>query len=275
MPNLDLIDTAKLQSTSLELRRSDVSPDLKIFPGLKIVLASKELLHDSFVEYRGEDVSTTPIVSTQFSVERLVFEIRDITEQTITLNFIEKQRMVCLKPITLVLGFVRPRMIRKILELSSVLPIREIYIYFSDYSDPSYLLSSEYGAYTVQQRQIYSLRQSSIPYLPTIKLFSNKKQFNSDMLPRLAGSLVLGDSMSSFSIEKLLSCTETGDARKDHEGYTLFIGPERGFSPMEREIFCEQGVISVNIGAEIYQVDTAVVSLCSQLSLIHKLKMKS
>ncbi len=268
MANIDLLDLDFSDNDTFELSNGELTTSHNLKIGEKFKFA-KNLKNNDFLNRESVSIDE----SLKFQIEYYVYQLFENNEK-LTFKYFAKESLCIHKPLTLVLGLPRPRMLRKILELAAVLPIKAIHLVVSDLSDKSFLLSHATNDDEICQQIRTGVKQSGFPFFPQIKFVKESRQFFDEVFPSLAGYHVLGDSMPEFLNSSAANLLVGENKEINDNGIVVFIGPERGWSKRERTLIVNQGAKLVSLGAEIYQVDTAVVAICSQLKMVYDMNLE-
>lgn len=161
-------------------------------------------------------------------------------------------------PITLILALPRPKMLRRILQASTSLGIKQIHLIGSWRVEKSYWQSPFLAADKIHEQLILGLEQAIDTQLPEVHLHPLFKPFVEDELDAIAGS--------STRLVAHPNAT-AGIGLAPLSTLTLAIGPEGGFIPYEIEKFAELGFSAVSLGPRILTVEVAVSSLISRLAV--------
>lgn len=160
----------------------------------------------------------------------------------------------------LIVGSCRPIMMKRVFHLASCFGVTHLYICDTDLSEKSYFSSKLYRSPELIKHYLLSgLEQSTSYYhLPLVfplklweilqvpEIIQGKKNNNYFILDLGEGFPSLYQSISSKEDPLLLA-----------------IGPERGWSPREREILDNFGLIKTSLGSPILRTDFA---LCAALA---------
>jgi len=159
--------------------------------------------------------------------------------------------------LNLILALPRPKMLRRILQATTSLGIKQIHLIGSWRVEKSYWQSPFLEPDKIHEQLILGLEQAIDTQLPEVHLHPYFKPFVEDKLDTIAGDTtrlvahpVAAAPLPSTSLNDL----------------TLAIGPEGGFIPYEIEKFAELGFAAVSLGPRILTVEVAVSSLVSRLT---------
>lgn len=160
--------------------------------------------------------------------------------------------------LNLILALPRPKMLRRILQATTILGIKSIHLIGSWRVEKSYWQSPFLSAEKIHEQLILGLEQAIDTKLPEVHLHPYFKPFAEDELNTIAGNstrLVAHPSANA------------GIPSQTQEAVTLAIGPEGGFIPYEIEKFTELGFAAVSLGPRILTVEVAVSSIISRLAV--------
>lgn len=164
-------------------------------------------------------------------------------------------------PITLVLALPRPKMLRRILQATTMLGIKHLHLIGSWRVEKSYWQSPFLEPDKIHEQLILGLEQAIDTQLPEVHLHPLFKPFVEDKLDVIAGeSLRL---VAHPSAKLVAPCRST-------KPMTLVIGPEGGFIPYEIEKFEAIGFQTVTLGPRILNVEVAVTTLINQLGSVNQ-----
>ncbi len=166
-------------------------------------------------------------------------------------------------PIDLILGLVRPIMLKKILGQTASLGVGRIFLINANRVEKSFfgaslLKDEKYRTYLIE-----GLEQAKDTYLPQVSIHERFRPFVEDFVPTVAKAysrMLLAHPKAGVSLKQA--------AGNEAGGRTLLaVGPEGGWVDFEIEKFFEQSFVPVSIGSRVLRTDTAVVALLSQLML--------
>ena len=191
-------------------------------------------------------------------------EIVSIKNTEVALRFTPEGPPSEQPPLDLILGLVRPIMLKKILAQAASLGVGRIFLINANRVEKSFfgasLLKNErYRSYLIE-----GLEQAKVTYLPQVSIHQRFRPFVEDFVPTIA---------KSYS-RLLLAHPEAGEALKqvtgtEISGRTLLaVGPEGGWVDFEIEKFLGQSFVPVSLGDRVLRTDTAVVALLSQLMVL-------
>jgi 16S rRNA (uracil1498-N3)-methyltransferase len=166
--------------------------------------------------------------------------------------------------VDLVLGLVRPIMLKRILAQATSLGVGRIFLINANrveksFFDAGLLQDENYRPFLVQ-----GLEQAKDNRLPQVSIHKRFKPFVEDFIPT---------SVKTYS-RMLVAHPEAGKSMKrvvgsEMSGRTILaVGPEGGWVDFEIEKFVEQSFVPVSMGERVLRTDTAVVGLLSQLMVL-------
>lgn len=159
-------------------------------------------------------------------------------------------------PLTLLLALPRPKMARRILRAIAELGVEHVVLLNSYRVEKSYWQSPLLSEEKIRDYFIEGLQQSRDTVLPELHIEKRFKPFVEDRLPQmLAGKTALLAHPHTGT-----PCPQPLDAAA-----LLAIGPEGGFIPYEVEKLQEAGLQTIDLGARILKVETAVPVLVGKL----------
>ena len=167
-------------------------------------------------------------------------------------------------PLDLILGLVRPIMLKKILAQAASLGVGRIFLINANRVEKSFFGASLLKDERYRTYLIEGLEQAKVTYLPQVSIHQRFRPFVEDFVPTIA---------KSYS-RMLVAHPEAGEALKqvtgtEISGRTLLaVGPEGGWVDFEIEKFLDQSFMPVSLGERVLRTDTAVVALLSQLMVL-------
>ncbi len=177
----------------------------------------------------------------------------------------------------LILALPRPIMLQRILKQATTLGVRRFHLIRSRRVEKSFFHSPVLKPEKIEKILIEGLEQAMDTYLPEVLVYHRFKPFVEDILPTLAGIGLLAHPTADRSLSEMLELypgptVETSSSRtgngSEKKKILLAVGPEGGFLDYECGQFVDKGFTMVTMGPRILHVDTAVVALLAQLSLV-------
>jgi 16S rRNA (uracil1498-N3)-methyltransferase len=154
-----------------------------------------------------------------------------------------------LYPVILAVGLPRPQTARKILREVTSLGASRIYFFGTDRGEESYKKSSLWTSGEVRKHLIHGAEQAFCTLLPRVEVFSS--------LCACIEALPPGDRVALDNYEgvmSLASCTYSS------EWTGILVGPEKGWSPGERDLLRRKNCILVHCGSRVLRTETASVA---------------
>jgi RsmE family RNA methyltransferase len=166
----------------------------------------------------------------------------------------------------LVLAVPRPIMLKKIFTQAASLGVGHIFLVNANRVEKSFFSASLLQDNNYRKYLLHGLEQSVDTMLPSVSIHKRFRPFLEDELPELMHdySACLVAHPDAPLLHKIAADTLKG-------AVLLAVGPEGGWIDFEVEKFREQDFTEIGLGKRILRVDTAVVSLCAQLSFLKKL----
>ncbi|EPJ52637.1 MAG: 16S ribosomal RNA methyltransferase RsmE [Osedax symbiont Rs2] len=176
-------------------------------------------------------------------------EISAIDDQGVKLQLSLTQKALPALPLTLLLALPRPKMLKRILQSTAALGVKEIYLINSYKVDKSYWSTPVLDPECVHQQLLLGLEQSGDTILPKVHLRKRFKPFVEDELDAIAA-----DSQKWLAHPyQACACPASSNLKS-----TLAIGPEGGFIEYEVAKLQEAGFNSISLGQRILRVETAI-----------------
>jgi 16S rRNA (uracil1498-N3)-methyltransferase len=191
-------------------------------------------------------------------------EIVSIKNTEVVLRFTPEGPPSEQPPLDLILGLVRPIMLKKILAQAASLGVGGIFLINANRVEKSFFGASLLKDERYRTYLIEGLEQAKVTYLPQVSIHQRFRPFVEDFVPTIA---------KSYS-RMLVAHPEAGEALKqvtgtEISGRTLLaVGPEGGWVDFEIEKFLDQSFMPVSLGERVLRTDTAVVALLSQLMVL-------
>lgn len=157
----------------------------------------------------------------------------------------------------LIVGLPRPKFVKRILQVCSMLGIKDLHLINSYRVDKVYWSCEQLEADSIKDSLLLGLEQSRDTLLPRVHQHRLFKPFVEDELPALARG-------TSAYVAHPVANAEC--PRNTKGPITLAIGPEGGFIDYEIDLFAKAGLEPVTVGPRILQVETAITALISRLT---------
>lgn len=164
----------------------------------------------------------------------------------------------------LIVAIARPQTVKKVIHLSCVLGINNLFFVRSSNSEKSYLSSSVLQADQIQEQVITALEQACDNIAPNIEICP----FFQPFIDQQISSFELG---SAYLAEPSGQALNNTNQRNTREFLSLAIGPESGWSDYERAQFIESGFTEFSLGRRIMRVEEACAYALGMLSNLVRL----
>jgi len=182
----------------------------------------------------------------------------------VTLRFTSHDFSLHQPDVDLILGLVRPIMLKRLLTQLASLGVGRIFLINANRVEKSFfeagLLKNEnYRSYLVQ-----GLEQARDTRLPQLSIHKRFRSFVEDFIPTVAKTysrMLVGHPEADKSVIHAVGT-------KMHGRTLLAVGPEGGWVDFEIDKFMEQSFVPVSMGKRILRTDTAVVALLAQLMVV-------
>ena len=164
----------------------------------------------------------------------------------------------------LILGLVRPIMLKKILAQAASLGVGRIFLINANRVEKSFfsanLLKDErYRTYLIE-----GLEQAKDTCLPQVSIHERFRPFVEDFMPAIAHTysrMLVAHPEAGQGLKQAVDPATGG--RK-----LLAVGPEGGWVDFEIDKFIEQDFVPISMGERVLRTDTAVVALLAQLMVL-------
>ena len=221
----------------------------------RVQLRGRRLQHvNKVIKARPGDVLKVGLLNGGIGSAEILHINKDVAELCLELTDTPPSPLA----INLILALPRPKMLRRILQASTSLGVKQIHLIGSWRVEKSYWQSPFLAADKIHEQLILGLEQAMDTQLPEVHLHPYFKPFVEDQLDAIAGN--------STRLVAHPTATEAMPA-KALQAITLAIGPEGGFIPYEIDKFAELGFAAMSLGPRILTVEVAVSSLLSRLAV--------
>jgi RsmE family RNA methyltransferase len=175
-------------------------------------------------------------------------------------------------PVTLIVGVSRPQTVKKVIQAAVMFGVSSLHFVRSEQGEKSYLQSRGLDEDQIQEEVIKALEQVWDSRAPEIVVHRTFSYFIDKKLPLLVSSAQEG--APDGKVLKLiahpggapLSCGDVSRVENAHA--IVAVGPERGWSDNEVEIFQRFGFEVVGLGERVVRVELALVFLLGKLALL-------
>lgn len=159
-------------------------------------------------------------------------------------------------PFKLIIAMPRPKVLNRIIQHSTSMGIKEIYIIKTWRVEKSYWDTPILENENLHRQMITGLEQGKDTKLPSIQIRKRFKPFVEDELPAIIKDTI------AFVAHPV---SENQCPRGLNKPVTVAIGPEGGFIPYEVESLQNIGFLPVSLGERILRVETALPCLVGRL----------
>jgi 16S rRNA (uracil1498-N3)-methyltransferase len=192
-------------------------------------------------------------------------EIVSIQENKVVLRFNAETGQPEQPDVDLILGLVRPIMLKKILAQAASLGAGRIFLINGNRVEKSFfnagiLEEKKYRPYLIE-----GLEQARHTYLPEVSVHKRFRPFVEDFIPAVAetySNMLVAHPEADKNLKQAIGSKISGRT-------LLAVGPEGGWVDFEIDRFIEHGFTSVSMGDRVLRTDTAVVALLAQLTMLY------
>lgn len=168
--------------------------------------------------------------------------------------------------VDLILGLLRPIMLRRVLTQAASMGVGRIFLINGSRVEKSFfgatlLLGNNFYPYLIK-----GLEQARDTYLPHVSIHKRFRPFVEDFIPTVAGDydhFLVAHPGKSADLKQTVGGSIKGRI-------LLAVGPEGGWVDYEIEKFIGQSFKPVSMGTRILGAETAVVALLAQLMLLRE-----
>lgn len=165
--------------------------------------------------------------------------------------------------IDLILALPRPIMLKKILTQAASMGVGRIFLINANRVEKSFFNSSLLADSKYRPYLLLGLEQAVATMVPEISIHNRFRPYVEDVLPSII------DDYSCCIVAHPGAIPLHHINRNSINGRVfLAVGPEGGWLEFEIDKFREQGFVAVGLGERILRVDTAVVALLAQVSVL-------
>ncbi len=181
--------------------------------------------------------------------------VQSIDAETISLTFDWTTPLPAVDPITLLIGLSRPQTARDILRDATTLGVSAIHFVATEKTEPSYAQSTLWRDKEWQRHVLAGAEQAFSTQIPTV---------TADLsLPATLATLppgILRLALDNYEATAPLAGYAGGRDTSPTTPVALAFGPERGWSPRDREQLKAAGFALVHLGARVFRLETAVIA---------------
>lgn len=175
-------------------------------------------------------------------------------------------------PVSLIVGVSRPQTIKKVIQAAVMCGVSSLHFVRSERGEKSYLQSSSLEEKQIEEETIKAMEQVWDSRRPEIVVHRALSYFMKEKFPKLVDAV--GDGEAGGKVLKLLAhpggapLTANDGSRFSSASTIMAIGPERGWSDGEVEMFQEFGFQTIGLGERVLRVELALVFLLGQLAIV-------
>jgi RsmE family RNA methyltransferase len=158
--------------------------------------------------------------------------------------------------ITLCVALPRPKSLRRVLHAATTLGVKRILLMESWRVDKSYWQSPLLSPEAIRHVLLLGLEQAVDTILPAVEVRRRFRPFVEDEVPAIVrGTTAL---VAHPGAPEPMPAAPGG-------ALTLFVGPDRGFTPFEVDLLASRGVGARRLGPRVLRVEEAVAALLGRL----------
>ena len=151
-------------------------------------------------------------------------------------------------PIRLLLGLPRPHTAKRVLFEAASMGVQDLHFFEAERGEPSYAKSSLWTSEEWKERLRLGTEQSFGTHVPEVGMHTDLQSAISFL--QGGGAHI---ALDNYEAEGSLSQTLAAGAREA----VIALGPERGWSPLERDTFRRNGWKLAHLGAHVLRLETA------------------
>lgn len=182
----------------------------------------------------------------------------------VVLRFLPQDNNPECQAVDLILGLVRPIMLKRVLTQVASLGAGRIFLINGNRVEKSFfnasiLKNEQYRSFLVQ-----GLEQAKGTRLPKVTIHKRFRPFIEDYIPKIAGDyhrMLVAHPDGIMDLKQAAGTNILGRT-------LLAVGPEGGWVDFEIKKFVEHSFVPISLGTRILRTDTAVVCLLAQLMLL-------
>jgi 16S rRNA (uracil1498-N3)-methyltransferase len=168
--------------------------------------------------------------------------------------------------VDLILGLVRPIMLKRLLAQVTSLGVGRIFLINANRVEKSFFNAGLLKNENYRPYLVLGLEQAKDTRLPLVSIHKGFRSFTEDFLPGITADY---SRMLIAHPENGMNLKQIGGG--ELKGRTLLaVGPEGGWIDFEIEKFLSLSFLPINMGSRILRTDTAVVALLAQIMLLQE-----
>ena len=178
--------------------------------------------------------------------------------------------------IELILALPRPIMLQRILKQATTLGVKRFHLIRTRRVEKSFFHTPVLFPEKIEKILLEGMEQAMDTRMPEVRIYHRFKPFVEDVLPTLGGTGLLAHPTAASSLNAFFTSSpaaientalQTGKGSKKGK-ILLAVGPEGGFLDYECRQFIDHGFHPFTMGPRILHVDTAVVALLAQVTVL-------
>ena len=162
-------------------------------------------------------------------------------------------------PLSLLLGLPRPHTAKRILFEAASMGVKELHFFEAEYSEPSYAKSSLWKTNEWKERIRLGVEQSFGTHIPEVGMHSDLQSAIS-FLPGQSARVALDNYEAEEKLGQSLGQVVPSAV--------IAVGPERGWSKGERDIFRKNSWKLAHLGPQVLRVETACTAAVAVVSSV-------
>ena len=155
-------------------------------------------------------------------------------------------------PVCLLMGLSRPQTCRKVLEQATAMGVEEFHFFGAEKGEPSYASSTLWTSDEWREKIRNGVEQAFASHVPRCEIHQNLTM----ALDKLKNKCDVRVALDNYESTTKL----TSSFLKETEKICLAVGPERGWSAMERDQLRDNQFELCDLGSRVLRVETAVVA---------------
>lgn len=182
----------------------------------------------------------------------------------VVLRFSAQADLPGLPAVDLIMGLVRPIMLKRILAQVTSLGVGRIFLINANRVEKSFFDASLLKEENCRPYLVHGLEQAKDTRLPQVTVHKRFRPFIEDFVPTVAGDydrMLIAHPDNSADLKQAVGNRIKGKT-------LLAVGPEGGWVDFEVEKFIEYSFVPISLGRRILRTDTAIVALLAQLIML-------
>ena len=184
-----------------------------------------------------------------------ILEVLEISECCIRYRFSPSQEPIPPYPIEVILGAMRPLVARRLLKDLTALGVKGIHLVSSALCERSYLKSSLWGKHEYLEYLREGAEQGGTTILPTVRLYASVKDCLSSLQEHGRNLVIHPEAPKSlWRVQQ-----EREVSRERISLWRVAIGPERGWTQGEIDLFVARGFSLCRMGFRVLRTEVAAL----------------